>query len=444
MIKKSSIILLWAFLGLASCTPAYDDSSIQDEIAALKKRMTEIEGKIKNINSDISVLQDLVAAVQTGKQIVSAKQVTKDGETFWELVFSDKSVITIRNGKDGKDGKDGQDGQDGQDGKDGKDGQDGKDGKSPVVGVKQYKDGLWYWTIDGEWMLDGNGNMILASAVNGKDGQDGQDGVTPQLKVENGFWWVSYDKGSTWIKLYAYSEGSSGDSGPILDIDTTSSDRYVILYLKGGGTVLLPRRVQLSISFDREEVQVSAPGAKEEVSYTLTGGTLANVVKAICQGGWVAKVTAQSAYSGTISLTAPYPLTESEVIVLANDGEGYTVMASINCVISSPHVIPQAFGIWDSEGQSIYSYDPSVAQMSLYQAIGESWFRFVEPQSLLVRELGPLPENPEQGSVFPATFSLMQSGETVESQELSLSVVAKDQEKLILSSADDTYYVIRF
>lgn len=44
------------------------------------------------------------------------------------------------------------------------DGKDGVDGKTPVIGVqKDEADGQYYWTIDGEPMLD-NGKKIPATA----------------------------------------------------------------------------------------------------------------------------------------------------------------------------------------------------------------------------------------------------------------------------------------
>ena len=35
-------------------------------------------------------------------------------------------------------------------------------------------DGIYYWTIDGEWLLDSKGNKIQANGYNG---------ITPRLKI---------------------------------------------------------------------------------------------------------------------------------------------------------------------------------------------------------------------------------------------------------------------
>lgn len=56
------------------------------------------------------------------------------------------------------------------------------------------------------------------------------------------------------------------------------------------------------------------------------------VVKAIAQDGWKVKVDATSTDKGTITITAPNPIVESEILVFANDGSYRTVMVSLNCM----------------------------------------------------------------------------------------------------------------
>ena len=93
-------------------------------------------------------------------------------------------------------------GQDGADGKDGQDGQDGKDGTTPIIGVALDPiDNAYYWTLNGDWLLDKDGNRIPLTSRDGQNGADGKDGITPQLKIENGYWYVSTDNGKTWTQL---------------------------------------------------------------------------------------------------------------------------------------------------------------------------------------------------------------------------------------------------
>jgi hypothetical protein len=138
----------------------------------------------------------------------------------YTITFGQHAPITIYHGQDGKDGADGKDGQDGQNGS----------ANAPVIGVAQDTDGLYYWTLNGEWLLDDNGNKLPVSGkdgqngtngsngqdgADGKDGQngeDGKDGITPQLKIEDGYWYISYDNGVTWTQL-GKATGEDGKDG---------------------------------------------------------------------------------------------------------------------------------------------------------------------------------------------------------------------------------------
>jgi hypothetical protein len=53
----------------------------------------------------------------------------------------------------------------------------------------------------GEDGKDGANGTNGTDGKDGADGSNGQDGITPQLKIENGYWYVSYDNGTTWKQL---------------------------------------------------------------------------------------------------------------------------------------------------------------------------------------------------------------------------------------------------
>lgn len=48
---------------------------------------------------------------------------------------------------------------------------------------------------------DGQVSLYTYSRISGEDGVDGVNGNTPQLKVEDGFWKVSYDNGDSWEQI---------------------------------------------------------------------------------------------------------------------------------------------------------------------------------------------------------------------------------------------------
>ena len=219
--KKLHLLLLSVALCLFSA--CHDD--IWNAIDGLDARVTKLEELCKEMNTNITSLQTIVDVLQSNDYITGIVEIKKDGQVVgYTITFGKHDPITIYHGQDGKDGTDGQNGTNGQDGK------DGADGYTPVIGVAQDTDGVYYWTLNGEWLLDANGNKLPVSGkdgqngtngsngqdgTDGKDGQDGadgKDGVTPQLKIENGYWYISYDNGATWTEL-GKATGEDGQDG---------------------------------------------------------------------------------------------------------------------------------------------------------------------------------------------------------------------------------------
>lgn len=136
------------------------------------------------MNTNITSIQTIINAGKDGDYITSITPLTEGGkEIGYIITFSKRPSITIYHGKDGQNGANGS---------------DGKDGITPNISVKMDTDGYYYWTLNGEWLLDDNGKKILAQGINGADGQSGGDGITPQLKIEDGGWYISYDNGQSW------------------------------------------------------------------------------------------------------------------------------------------------------------------------------------------------------------------------------------------------------
>jgi hypothetical protein len=170
----------------------------------LEDRVAYLENLCKTINNDLDAIKFLLEKKdQDLCYVTDVEPFTEDGrEAGYIIHFSDGSSIRLYHGKDGEDGADGKDGADGEDGADGRDGVS----YTPVFGVKQDTDGYYYWTIDGEWLLDSNGDKVCA------EGRNGDNGVTPLLKIENDQWMVSYDGGDTWEEL-GRATGGAGEDG---------------------------------------------------------------------------------------------------------------------------------------------------------------------------------------------------------------------------------------
>lgn len=221
--KKLAIIALTALCAAVACNK-FDDSAIWEKLNDHENRIVYLEEVCRKMNADIVNLQTLVTALESNDNIVSVSPLaTGDGYTF---TFSSGKSIVIYSGVNG------QDGTDGKDGVDGKDGIDGKDGVTPVISVMKDTDGVYYWTVNGEWLLV-NGNKLKASA---EDGEDGTDGITPQFKIEDDYWYVSYDNGTSWEQL-----GKASQDTVSVIVGISFDDNYVYFTLSSGEVLTLSR-----------------------------------------------------------------------------------------------------------------------------------------------------------------------------------------------------------
>lgn len=203
---KTRLFIMTLLITLILGCQKFDGSDLWNSIKDLNNRVEKLEEICEKMNTNISSLQTIVSALQKNDAIKSINTLP-NGEGYTIVFVSGKS-INIYNGTDGKDGEDG------TDGKDGADGQDGKDSVTPVISVRQDTDGIYYWTVNGEWLLV-NGQKVKAVGTDGKDGKPGSngvDGITPEFKIEGGYWYISYDNKKSW-KLLGKATGDNGLNG---------------------------------------------------------------------------------------------------------------------------------------------------------------------------------------------------------------------------------------
>lgn len=243
-------LLLITLCALTFSCNSYDDSPIWSELQDLKDRVARLEALCETMNSNITALESIVAALQANDYVTGVTPISEEGQKIgYTITFSKSGSVDIYHGKDGTPGASGTPGQDGEDGA------DGKDGHTPVIGIRKDADGIYYWVLDGEWLTDSEGNKTPTTGKNGEDGndgQDGKDGITPLLKIENNYWYISYDNGQSWQQLYkAVGEngkdgqngtpGKDGEDGQSFfqSIDT-SDPNYIILTLADGSQIKIP------------------------------------------------------------------------------------------------------------------------------------------------------------------------------------------------------------
>ena len=292
---KKLLPLLMCGLLLFGCSDKHDDSASRND----ENRVAKLEELCNQMNTNISLLQKIVEAVEDQLSISQVEQMPNG----YIIHFSDGSTATIKNGMISED--------------------------APIVGVNQDTDGVYCWTLNGDWMTDANGNKVKAQ---------GTYGITPQLKIENDSWMLSIDDGNTWTDIGQTTEADiteGKDSANSIFKSVTEDDDNVYFTLQSGSVITISKKSdnsKFAIVLDRTDIAFLNGGESRTVSYTIEDATENTVVEARAQDGWMAKVTVTSTDKGTITITAPDPIVESEIIVSANDGSNRTVMVSLNCM----------------------------------------------------------------------------------------------------------------
>lgn len=266
-------------------------------------------------------------------------------------------------------------------GENGKDGEAGKDGVTPVIGVKQDVDGVYYWTqkvgdSESTWILDSEGKKIKTTGEKGDSGQtpyigsngnwwigtsdtgvnargedgqneitpvigsngnwwigsqdtgvkaqgeNGNDGITPQLKIENDNWMLSVDNGQTWQNL-GKAKGDKGDCGDSFFKSMVNGEKDLTLELEDGTVIKLPKQQVFSITLDKTRFSDVLPSTSYEVNYTIAGEeSQRSNVEIIAPADWKAVVQRTNDRSGKIVVTTPSFVTDSKVLVLVSDENG--------------------------------------------------------------------------------------------------------------------------
>ena len=207
-------VLLPLLLCVEAVVSCYDDSYLIERFDDHESRLTELERVTAQQNTNLESLKAIVAALQEKDYVTSVSPV-KSGEDIvgYTIAFSKSDAITIHNGKDGY---------------------------APIIGVRQDEtDGHWYWTLGGEWMTDSSGVRVRASAKEGESGLAGASGLTPQLKIVDGYWYVSYDNGNTWGEDPLGQ--ATGDSGYTMFTEVSYDDDYLYITMSDGYRLSLPR-----------------------------------------------------------------------------------------------------------------------------------------------------------------------------------------------------------
>ena len=113
-------------------------------------------------------------------------------------------------------------------------------------------------------------------------------------------------------------------------------------------------------------------------------------------------------------------------------------------VEKAPDPVPTNTGIYIA-GQAAYEFNPKEQQISIYSAEGNSWFRFLFPASLMMYQVGPIPDNAAAGDTVTVVLETYTSGvESAQPVSYTLQIQSMDGVKMSLSSADGDLFILRY
>lgn len=272
---------------MAFANSCADNDSLYDKVDDLVERVDALEKKVDEINKvTIPGMQSIVASIQ-GKIYVNSVTQGDDGYT---ITFSDGTTAVIADGKKGD------------------------KGDTPAIGVIDV-DGEFYWAVDGKALLDSDGNKIpVHSAI-------------PQLRISEGKWQVSYDKGETWTDVTVLGN-PGGSTISIEDGDTT------VTFFINGEAYTIQKELPFYLVFDaRKDLGVPVGGDEYTYPYSLKGVSEGDEVEVDilnCTAGWEARVITlpKGETPGYIGVKHSENAT-GKVFVYASNGRGKTDIKSL-------------------------------------------------------------------------------------------------------------------
>ena len=361
--RKLLAILTIVAISFSGCV--YDDTALVGRVDSLEGRVDALEKLCKEVNANISAMQTIVNALQSNDYVTSVTTITENGEAIgYTITFAKSEPITIYHGKDGD---------------------------TPVVGVQQDSDGIYYWTLNGEWLLDANGNKIEVQGV-----AEGKNGITPQLKIENDYWYISYDNGSTWTILGKATgndgvNGTNGKNGDSFFQSVTQDENNVYLTLADGTTITLAKRSELAIHFDLSSLNEVTPNSEVKVNYAVNSSVGSVEIEAFPSADLRAEVVADDAtrMTGHILIrTGNKYDAASKVVVLVSDGNS-VIMKSIMLQVTQEPDAAQLY-IYNGASKSItaaggnvtLSFLTNVECEAVIPAEASDWISVAETRAL--------------------------------------------------------------
>ena len=282
-------------LVLAGCAKEYDDSALKGEVNSLKTELENLRNSISSINSQVAGLTATIEQWKTGGYVQSIQELAdKSGYT---ITFVGGKTVTLYHGQKGNPGT------------------PGNDGKTPTL--KLADDGMFYWAIDGEFIIV-DGNKVPASVVPVFSiNDDGDLIMTIGDKTTN----------------LGHVKGADGISGESMIEKIEPGENGVVITLKGGDSFTIPFAKAFKLVIENPAQEVTA-GQKVEIAYTVQNANETTVVECFAGGNYIATVA-----DGKVVVTVPDPVVDGQVLVWAQNGEGLFSMVKLIFTVKAEVVI---------------------------------------------------------------------------------------------------------
>lgn len=281
-------------IGFTLALPSCKEDVTTEELTASFDRLEERIEALEAVQEQVENLAKLLNASAKNYLIRSAAT-DENGNTT--VVFADGTKAVFKNGEAGY---------------------------TPSVGVKPGDDGLLYWAIDGEFMLDAENQKVSVQPV----------AKLPQFKFENNVWEYSFD-GQSWTPV------DDGDFSANKVSYTEDKDSYTFTIGNQSG-IRVGKYRPLEVLFISE---VNNNGTQFLVSdettpsvtlnYTILGmeDVASHLVMALASNGLTAEINKES-QTITVSKGTTGTWSDSELTVILGDGGQRTIVRKLQFVSS--------------------------------------------------------------------------------------------------------------
>ena len=262
------------------------------EIDDLNVRVDTVKQELVRMKNQTATLSSLMTMYNSFYYVTGYNAVVSLGDTIaYRISFSNNKSILVSMGTDGT---------------------NAVNGYTPVIGVRMYTDGYYYWTVTyngvTSYIYDSSTHLkVRAGAVNGTDGingadgaqgdkgasgQNGTDAITPQLKITDGYWYISSDNGKTWTLLGQ----ATGDTGTTyFKTVYTDSNNYVVFQMSDGTLLKFPSEALWSkISGYLTDINSSIALTKKSIEKLESMDYITGITQSIVAGDTVRTVTFKS------------------------------------------------------------------------------------------------------------------------------------------------------